>query len=342
MSSHQYRVSGVTLASDLPLPELTLAPRHARPDCTLRGLADLRFGARPRWTHHWRFPDGRLWLSLGRAGSAYRLRFTDRVDFAISADGARITYCPRGKQTPDTIRHLALDQVLPLALAARGHLVLHASAVATPAGGVAFLAGPGLGKSTLAASFAAAGSAIICDDCLVIDDCGSRLHARGSYPSVRLWPDAATALFDVGEVGQAPVADYTQKVRVRVDGRRLRFCEGPTPLARVYVLDGDSSHAGDTSEVRINPLSRREAFLELLKHSYRLDVRALPSLRDDFDRLARAANRMAIARLAFPRELARLGEVRDAIVRDLDRRVSDAPIGAILSEDSASGSTRRS
>ena len=100
------------------------------------------------------------------------------------------------------MRHLLLDQVMPLVLS-RDRLVLHASAVATPAGAAAFIGFTGAGKSTLAASLSAAGFPILSDDCLVIERDGRGFLARPFYPGARLWPDSVHAV-GANVEGRAP------------------------------------------------------------------------------------------------------------------------------------------
>ena len=147
-----YRVSGVPFASALEFPELTPV-RHARPAATLVVAARPVAPARPAWYHAWTGANGGVWTRLARLGDGYLLRFPRLCDFAISPDASRVQMWPRPGTPMATARHLFLNQVWPLVLAERGSLVLHASAVATPAGAVAFLGATGLGKSTLAASF---------------------------------------------------------------------------------------------------------------------------------------------------------------------------------------------
>src|SRR5574340_1151913 len=93
-----------------------------------------------------------------------------------------------------TVEHLYLNQVLPLALSMQGKLVFHASAVEIGEVAVAFMGESGKGKSTLAASFATHGYRFLTDDGLVIEaeDEGHRIVP--SHPSLRLWQDSEGAL----------------------------------------------------------------------------------------------------------------------------------------------------
>src|SRR6266511_3446308 len=136
MSGGIYRIGNVTLSSDIAIPEL--AETAGRPDWTF-SVARRRVAiSRPQWFHRWRNPGETPSLSFGRCASGYLLRFHGRADFAIDPGRRSIVGWRRAPATPTTLRHLLLDQIMPLVLS-RDRLVLHASAVATPRGAAAFV-----------------------------------------------------------------------------------------------------------------------------------------------------------------------------------------------------------
>ncbi|MDP2163238.1 MAG: hypothetical protein Q8K21_03295 [Hydrogenophaga sp.] len=96
--------------------------------------------------HEWRLPDGTSWTLFFRHASGYRLRFPGLADFDISTDGLVVQGHPVPGSSDDTLQHLYLNQVLPLALSRQGKLVFHAGAVETPAGAIAFMGVSGRGK----------------------------------------------------------------------------------------------------------------------------------------------------------------------------------------------------
>jgi len=205
--------------------------------------------------------------------------------------------------------------VWPLVLATRGALVLHASAVETPAGAVAFLGATGLGKSTLAASFAASGAALVTDDCLRVEVGAGRPRAVPSHPSVRLWPGTARRLAGVPEAA-GPVAHYTGKLRLPA-ATRLPFARRPVRLVKAYVLEPPARPRTLGAAAAITPLSGRDALAALIGHLYRLDVGRPAALGRDFDRLVALATRLPMARLRPTRGLARLADVRRVVMADL-------------------------
>jgi hypothetical protein len=313
-----YQVCDLTVESNLPLPELTQAEGKG-PECAFRLLRARVPGPISRdWFHHWRRPDGEIWLSCARQGSGYLLRFADLADFLVSSEGSDIRCYPVPDTPLETIRHLLLDQVIPLVLSVRGRLVLHASAVVVPRGAIAFLGVTGQGKSTLSGSFVTQGFPLVTDDCLLLQEAGEHLFGHPSYPGLRLWPDSVAALFGQG-TRLCHVAHYTEKKRLGPDNDPLPFCADPAPLQRVYVL-APYEETEDTKAITLAPLSPREAFMELVKHTYRLDIIAQERLNEEFERLARVVALLPICRLAFPQDLSLLPTVREAILANLSGR----------------------
>jgi len=258
--------------------------------------------------HQWAFPDGTLWTQFFRQGAGYLLRFPDLADFEVSADGARVQGFPAPGVTSATVEHLYLNQVLPLALSRQGKLMLHGSAVDIGGQGVAFLGESGRGKSTLAASFATEGTRFLTDDGLLLEWVGEQCLIIPSHPSIRLWQDSENALMNP-DAATAPAVSFTSKSRF-LAGQGIPFCDEARPLRRVFFL-GD----GESETPTIEALRPAEALIELVKHSFLLDIEARDMLVRHFDDLTRLADLPIYFRLDYPRDYEALGAVREAIVR---------------------------
>ncbi len=311
-----YSIYRQVIESNAELPELVRAA-GVPPDVRFQLFPSRHSTNGPvQWNTHWRLPDGREWLLWAREGSRYRLRFPSLADFEMTANGREVLCYPSHDVPESTVRHLFLDQVLPLALSHRGKLVLHASAVANQEGAIAFAGVSGTGKSTLGTSFCRQGFSLLADDGLVLEEDERGLLAVPGYPGVRLWEDTVSWL--LGEGRQLPpVAHYTEKVRVGTADTQFHFCSEPALLRRVYLLSEPASTRRD-DDVAIHPLPAQEGFMELVRHSYRLDLQDPERLRDEFVRLARVIAAPLFYRLEFPRKLELLPQVRAAILRDLE------------------------
>lgn len=267
--------------------------------------------------NEWTLPDGTSWTRFHRDGADYLLRFVDLADFHVSGDGRSVRCWPAPGVSEETARFLFSNQVMPLALSRQGTLVFHSSAVEIDEQAVAFMGESGRGKSTLAASFATNGFRFLTDDGLVVKSADGQWRIAPSQPSIRLWEDSQEAL--LGEDAQtAPPVQYTSKSRFLAGGE-IAFCDQPRVLHRVYFL-GEGSDQGPIFE-RLKP---GEALIELLKHSFLLDIEERQMLAAHFDELASLVSRPIYYRLDYPRYFEGLATVRQSIVEHA-RATSDTP-----------------
>jgi hypothetical protein len=257
--------------------------------------------------HEWTFPDGTVWTSFYRRGENYLLRFPELADFEVSAHGDVVRCWPVPEVSDGTIDHLYLNQVLPLALSKKENFVFHASAIEADRGALVFMGESGRGKSTLAASFATHGFRFLTDDGLLLEEMEGGYQVLPSHPSLRLWQDSEDALV-TAEVPLAPPVQYTSKARL-LAGKGLLFCEEARPLHRVYFLG-----EGSAAEVAFTPVGASQALIELVKHSFLLDIEEQALLAGHFDRLTRLVARPIFYRLDFPRRYEALAQARQAIL----------------------------
>jgi hypothetical protein len=287
-----HRVYGLVLESDVPLPELP----------TGEGPVDLSFSldpgplapADPRWFRR------SEWLSCARTERGTLVRVPDLADFLVDVEGRSIRAAPLRGTSDDMVRHLLLDQVLPLVLELRGLLALHATAVRTEQGACAFLGETGSGKSTLAASFLAHGHEVVCDDCLRVTVASSVLAIPG-YPGLRLHEKSAPLL---GAIAPEP---YGSKWRFVPS---TPFARGPLPLVRIYALERNA-------RASIESIAPAMAFMKLVAAAYRLDPTDRRSLERQHDMLSRLLSLVTLRRLSVPEGIERVAEARAAVLSDL-------------------------
>jgi len=257
--------------------------------------------------HEWVLQDGTPWSLIYRTQSGYLLRFPELADFQVTRDGQAVFGWPVPGIPEQTLQHLYLNQVLPLALSKQGKLVFHASAVEIGDVGVAFMGESGRGKSTLAASFATSGSRFLTDDGLVVENVVGEWRILPSHPSIRLWEDSQQALIATG-VLMAPPVSYTSKSRF-LAGNDIVFCEQSRRLQCVYFLG-----TGTSAKPQFEHLPPSDALIELVKHSFLLDIEERELLAAHFDELSRLASRPLYYRLDYPRRYEDLAQVRKAIM----------------------------
>jgi hypothetical protein len=316
LTTRRYRWASLVIDCDLPLPELMPAARTNRPDVVVR-----RAPASPRRTvrtpcHQWRLPDGTRWGSVARGDGDHLLRFQRFADFVVANRGRSIRWRAPATTKPETIRHLLLDQVLPAIAVEHSLIGLHASAVVIGGQGIAFAGPTSRGKSTLAASLAVDGHAVVTDDCLMLEWRRREPRAVPSYPALRLWKATADRLLGPTP-GLAPVAEYTSKVRIGAGVAAIAFRRHPVRVCRIYLVERRRGAA------RIDVLSRRQAYVELLKMTFRLDPLDRVGARREMEALGTLARRVPVSTPRLPLRLdgpGALDAVRRAIIADLPSR----------------------
>ena len=322
-----YQWGGLELAADFALPELVHAGRAravAGPSPSERRWRIRRWHGRAparaaiRWFHHWTFPNGRRWLSFARLNDGYLLRFPRFADFHLRLPTREVA-ARRGQSTPhDTFRHLLLDQVLPLIVANRDCLALHASVLDVDGGAIAFLGAAGQGKSTLAAALGRRGHAVLSDDCCVVRRSARGFEVWSTYPGVRLFGPSRDRVFGDSPTSGRRVSHYSSKRRVIDAAGTPRVGAPPVPLRRVYVL-ADRAPQSRAPRVEITPRSRRDSVVDLVGGTFFLDVTDPERALDAFGLAGDIAAALPVCSLTFPWNLAALDDVIDQLLGDVSR-----------------------
>lgn len=292
-----HRVYGLTLASGFPFAH-RLAPGRGDPDLTFSLGAPPpppREGAR-LYSSPWRDAAGESVAHLDRFPGLEVLRFPGTADFHLGPGSIRAHLLDPGGR--DLMELRLLGPVLSYWLERLGIPVLHASAVRAGAGVAGFVAHSGGGKSSLAAALLRTGATLLSDDILPVEESGGTFLARPGFPQMRLEPD--TARFFLGRAeGLAAVSPDDSKLHVPVDA----FCDVPAPLSALYVVERRPGPP------EILPLPRRQAVIELVRHSfspYLVEAAGLQPRR--LDLFARLVQQVPVRRLCCPDGLERLPE----------------------------------
>ena len=248
-----------------------------------------------QWFHDWPSPRGGAdpWLSTGRRGREYVLRFHGTADFVVDNAARRIEVRAEAGADAALVERLALGQVVPRAWSLATSPVLHSSAVARNGAAVAIVGPSGAGKSTLASGLCAAGCTLLADDVVPLRE-GSRGFICPPTAAAVWLGEGATALFSASG---APAADPP----------------APTPVRLVYLLER-SSGGGPA----ISALPPREALLRLFALTYRLEMQDHAAQAREFDRLSRLVSSVPVRRLSMPHDLARLRETAALVIGELD------------------------
>lgn len=241
-----YAVFGLTIRSDMPLPELFPAAEVGVPDVIVRA-------GRLAGPEH--SP------GLHSSGDALLLTVPDVARYRIER-GQEIFIDPDPGAPERNVRLFLLGSAFGALLHQRGLLPLHANAIEIDGEAVAFMGESGAGKSTLAAWFHDQGYRVVSDDVCVIgfNEQGHPYAAPG-LPRLRLWAEAL-ALMGRGTAGFARsyVGEEDEKYDVPIDPELAT--RSLVPLAAIYLLVRGP-------EFSIEPLRGIEAADAVFANTYR-------------------------------------------------------------------------
>jgi hypothetical protein len=213
--------------------------------------------------------------------------------FLVAENGCRISPGIEESPTPlDDLTESILGPPLLLALAIQGIACLHAGAVATKGGVIAFLGRSGAGKSTLAEYLDRRVDDWdrCADDLLPLGPCDGCVDALLHFPQLQL-------------------ENHQQWCPPR---------PGRLPLRAVYVLDEDPSSG---SAITTESLPLNDAAATALEHSAAWTLFPPELMNRHLAFCGRIAETVPVRRLTYPRRLEVLPEVAAAIQADLERNV---------------------
>lgn len=219
-----YRVSGLSVASEIALPGMIAGTQERAPQVTIRrGPVPSRLAGASAAGPTWQI-----------AGKQFLLCVPDIARFLLR-NGEEIIFAPEAEDNLADVPIFILGTVFGILLHQREQIVLHASAVRVNGKAVLFCGPSGAGKSTLAAALAQRGYSPVTDDfCTIsVDRSGSAggplVHPDGRQ--LKLWTQAISRL-DLGERRRERVRRTLEKFYVEP----AEAFTDPLMLSAVYVL----------------------------------------------------------------------------------------------------------
>jgi hypothetical protein len=311
--AREYSVYGAAVRSDWPLP----ARRRSGPalaEIDLRRGSSSEFASaidevRSRcdaalWRFGVRLGDGRTYI-----------RWPDRVEALISADGSAIVAREIDRESRDAFYTYLLGHALSFALISHGIDPIHATVIAVGGRAVALFGDCGYGKSSLAAAFLRTGHRLLTDDLLVLSPGRNGFTAQPGPPRIKLFPDAAQDVLGGGVTSAARLAT-TAKLFIRLNASQT--VASAVPLHAAYTLT-PPWRSRVQNRVALCRLSQRQACVELLANTFNASVVDPSRLARQFAFAARVGATVVVKRLTYPRTFDWLPRVRDAILADIER-----------------------
>lgn len=297
---YSYSAYGLTLASDLPLPDLL--PGAGRADVHIWIAGSKRSES-----------SGESPIQFTSVSPTRACLTWEAVGDLLIEDGRQITINPAVEADNESLRLFVLGAGLGVLLHQRGLLVLHASGVAVMGQAVGFLGAKGWGKSTTANALYQRGHALIADELLVMhfDDHGRALAMPGSS-HMKLWADALVGSGADPESAD-PVAPGADKYYVRASNP----VREEIPVRRLYLLDVGES-------LCVKPVSSTEAFFGIVPHVYvsRFGTSFLQSSNaaHTFMQLNSLLKKVSVVRLVRRPDLAQISDIAHLVESDCLQR----------------------
>ena len=288
-------IYGLTVASDIDLPELSVAPAGASPDIVIR---------RGDVPEVWRETDPReLRAILDGTPEQLWTRVTGSIRM-IMREGSEITYALEAGCKEDEARLFLLGSGLGAILMQRGSLVIHGNAITLPGrkDAIVCVGDSGAGKSTTAIAMMQRGYSILADDICPIGPDG---RTEPGMPRAKLWLDTAQRLgIDTGPL--ARIRDGDAKFNLPLG---QRYCSERRSIGAFVWLDPH-----DAGDIRVTEVGGVEKFEVLRNNIYRPEFLALLGREADYLRaIARIAAQTPVYKVSRPRDGFDIDPLLDAI-----------------------------
>lgn len=272
---HRYRLFGLSVQSEIALPELVADPDDGAADVRIR-IGTIEASRDAEAGLH--IDGGDALLVIPLAG-----RFLARA-------GRELVIEPADGTSARNLRLYLLGSAFGAILHQRRLLPLHANAVVVEGRAIGFMGHPGAGKSTLAAWFHDRGFDVLADDvCVVTPGPDGRPLAHPGIPRLRLWREAL-------EAGGRDASAYERsfddmdKYTVPTDLDRLLPA---VPLSHLYLLE----KAEDEGSPLVSRLEGAAAVEAMVANTYRgAYVRPMGQTREHMLACAELARRVPVFR----------------------------------------------
>jgi hypothetical protein len=297
---HCYIVAGLTVRSEVPLPELV---SHE----TITHDADVEIRFAPCPTH---LPQpARSEKGVEIAENEVLLKIEKVGRYHIKRGREIYIEAEKNAQAED-LRLFLLGSALGAIYFQRGLFPLHASVVVLNGAAVAFTGDSGAGKSTMAAWMNLQGYPLLCDDVCVVRFDDDTPIAYPAFPRLKLWKDALSS-FDINTDGLQ--RDYSRADKFHMSPSN-RFWNEPVPLRHVNVLQ--FSDAG--TDPCIEDLKPASAVHLLRNNTYRFQyISGLGLTRSHFLDCVRLARSIGVHYLNRPRRHSALAECQQLIEQQM-------------------------
>ena len=246
--------------------------------------------------------DGSVWAYGNTVNGERWLRIPGIATYRFGESPGAAAAIPDAEAEPEAVEEAYRRAVLPMALHVHGLEVLHASAVRSPRGVLAFCAHSHGGKSTVAYGLATRdGYEVWADDAVAFEAVERRVDVIPLPFTLRL--RAPSSAFFSERVGDLAAIASPPEDANHDDAE-------PAPLAGVFLLERvEDAH----DVVRVETLGPAEAFAAVFAHAYWFDLRSDSERGETMRRYLDLVARVPVRRVRYRSGFEHLPQVLDAI-----------------------------
>jgi hypothetical protein len=255
-----------------------------------------------------------VWELIER--NSYQLCYADGTQFLVDMAGTKVwaTWPCDALTVEDTATYL-LGPVMGFVLLLRGHISLHASAVAIGEAALALLGPAGAGKSTTAAALADLGYRVLAEDVVTLKEVGNSFLVEPGYPCIRLWPSSVEALYGAG-VELPKLTPTWDKRFLDLTEKQYRFQGHALPLTAIYLMD-ERTESADAPFVQ--PMSQSKALMSLVSNTYVTRLMNKQMRANGFKVLTRLLRSATVRQLVPHSDPSRIPTLCQTIIEDFER-----------------------
>lgn len=233
-------------------------------------------------------------------------RFWDVIGkFKITKDFIAVDPVPGLNET--VLRNFLLGTVFATFLRRRGLFVLHASSININNSAVAFSGFKGYGKSTTALAFYNSGYPLVTDDYITVEFYKDVPFVSPGFPSLRLSNESRSCM-GLEKFNMDPEILFKTYAELPE-----LFSNNKLHLRKVYMLQRGK-------KVEITPLKPKEAFMELVKNTFGIDMFSKSELPDNFFQCEKLVKTVDVSILEIPDSLDEIHKVVRMVEDDIKQQ----------------------
>jgi hypothetical protein len=319
----RYRIYGLNLSSDFPIPGL----REEETESASFPDLGVELRAKPSWVSDAlgmpsvvlqslpaspETQDPAFVLKSFGEGQFFQLAYSDGTHFVVNREATCIWGAAGESQTIEDLSTYLLGPVMGFILRRRGTTALHASSLCVDGKAIVLTGEAGAGKSTTAAALALRGLPVLCEDVAAIEEKDGSYSIERGYPRVCLWPDSVGLL--MGRPDSLPrLSPNWEKCYLPLDDAAATLDVHKRPLGAVYLI---APREGAANAPRVEDVGSQDVLLELVQNTYMnwlLDRRQRAA---EFEFLSRLVSHIPVRRVVPHSDPSRIGALCELLIAD--------------------------